>query len=174
MAIGACLGIATLTCVLEGHADAETRARVAAHASRCTSCRQILSSLVRSGPPPEDAQLSGAAIDRVIGPGMQLDRFIVTGEIAAGGMGVVYAAIDPELQRPVAIKLLRGHRELQLQQRLRREAQAMAQLAHPNVVTVYDVGVCDGELFLAMEYVAGETLASWLVTPRHWRAILHA
>jgi serine/threonine protein kinase len=70
--------------------------------------------------------------------------------------------------------VLRGDSDPRLGDRLRREAQAMAQLAHPNVVAVYDVGSFDGRMFIAMEYVAGETLARWLETPRSRREILEA
>jgi tetratricopeptide (TPR) repeat protein len=91
--------------------------------------------------------------------GSALGRYLIVEPIGAGGMGVVYAAYDPELDRKVAVKLLR--RRNGAQERLLREAQAMARLAHPNVVPVYDVGVRDGEVFVAMELVAGETLAAW-------------
>ncbi|MCA9696536.1 MAG: serine/threonine protein kinase, partial [Myxococcales bacterium] len=83
--------------------------------------------------------------------------------LGEGGMGIVYAAFDDELARPVAIKLVRsaalGDRA---RARMRREAQAMAQISHANVVQIYDVGEHSGELFLAMELVHGEDLDSWL------------
>ncbi|MEX1363642.1 MAG: serine/threonine-protein kinase, partial [Nannocystaceae bacterium] len=92
-----------------------------------------------------------------------LDRYVLLSLIGAGAMGVVHAAYDPELDRKVAIKLLKngrvGHGR---QQRLRREAQALAQLDHPNVVTVHDVGDFEGQLFIVMELVDGQTLREWL------------
>ena len=97
--------------------------------------------------------------------GTSLGRYVVLHELGRGGMGVVLAAYDPELDRKVAIKLLRGpgsHASERRSLRLRREAQAMARVAHPNVVTVHDVGVHGGQLYLAMELVDGETLAAWL------------
>ncbi len=87
------------------------------------------------------------------------DKYVVQGVIGAGGMGEVYLARDSSLGREVAIKRHRQDRDVA---RLRREAQAMAKLAHPNVVTVYEVGALDDGLFVAMEYVPGSTLRGHL------------
>lgn len=101
--------------------------------------------------------------------GDRLGRFVVRSQLGQGGMGVVYAGDDPELARPVAIKIVRsdvdqpGYRD-----RLLREAQVMARLEHPNIVRVYEVGTDAGRLFVAMEFVDGETLKHWLATPRTW------
>jgi predicted Ser/Thr protein kinase/tetratricopeptide (TPR) repeat protein len=96
--------------------------------------------------------------------GAKLGRYVVLERLGAGGMGVVYAAWDPELDRRVAIKVI-GERHSTsrqlLRRRLKREAQTMAKLRHPNVVTVYDVGEADGRLFVAMEYVEGVNLREW-------------
>jgi tetratricopeptide (TPR) repeat protein len=89
------------------------------------------------------------------------ERYVVERALGAGGMGVVYAARDTQLDRRVAIKLgtrLEG-RELA---RLEREAIAIAQLSHPNVVHVYEIGRYDHRVFLAMEYVDGGTVRAWL------------
>ncbi|MCA9662208.1 MAG: protein kinase, partial [Myxococcales bacterium] len=98
--------------------------------------------------------------------GRLLDRFLIVRKAGEGGLGKVFVAYDPELDRKVALKLLkaRGGAEAASvgRQMLQREAQAMAKLAHPNVVTVYDVGVVGEEVFVAMEYVEGETLRDWL------------
>ena len=81
-------------------------------------------------------------------------------------MGVVYAAYDPELDRKVAIKLLRteaaGSEASEARMRLLREAQAMARLQHAQVIAVYDVGTIDGQVFIAMEFIDGGTLTGWL------------
>jgi len=110
--------------------------------------------------------------------GQQLDHFIVMDKLGTGGMGVVVAAYDPNLDRRVAIKVLRpdvgegGSRE-RPRQRLLREAQAMARLSHPNVVTVHEVGTVGNRVFVAMEYVEGQTLAVWLTAEqRPWREVL--
>lgn len=92
-------------------------------------------------------------------------------------MGEVYAAHDPELDRKVAIKLLRGSepsaKEGEGRARLMREAQAIAKVSHPNVVVVYDVGTFDGRVFIAMEFVEGNTLGYWMqAQPRSLTEIL--
>jgi tetratricopeptide (TPR) repeat protein/predicted Ser/Thr protein kinase len=166
-----CLGADTLVDFLAGRADPPQRARIEQHASRCSECRAVLSSLVRSGTPPI-GRTAAPELDRVLAPGTPVGRYLIAHKLGAGGMGVVYAARDPELDRMVAIKLLHGDGDRHMQERLRREAQAMAQLAHPNVVAVHDVGTFEGHVFVAMEYVAGETLAHWLSTPRAPREIL--
>ncbi|HET9991391.1 MAG TPA: serine/threonine-protein kinase, partial [Kofleriaceae bacterium] len=106
-------------------------------------------------------------------PGESIGRYTVVRRLGSGGMGVVYAARDSELAREVALKLLRGHRSGALEGRLQREAQAMARLAHDNVVRVFDVGTYGGHVFLAMELVDGTTLAEWLdAAPRSWREVV--
>lgn len=110
-----------------------------------------------------------------IGPGDCLGRYTIERLIGAGGMGRVFAAVDPELGRAVAIKLIRPERSSapSARARLLREAQAMARLHHPNVVTVYDVGTQDDEVFVAMEMIEGSTLAEWMrVAERGWRKVL--
>lgn len=103
----------------------------------------------------------------------RLGRYIVSGVLGRGGMGVVLSAHDPQLDRKVAIKLLRfaGTAE-DGQRRLLREAQSMAKLSHPNVVAVHDVGEVDGQVFIAMEFVEGVTLREWMRTPQSWPEIL--
>jgi tetratricopeptide (TPR) repeat protein len=106
--------------------------------------------------------------------GEQIGRYVVLTPLGAGGMGVVVAAYDPELDRKVALKLLRDPRGgADARARLLREAQALAQLAHPNVVAVHDVGTVDDRVYVAMEFIAGETLQAWLDrAPRGWREVL--
>ncbi|HEY6174159.1 MAG TPA: serine/threonine-protein kinase, partial [Kofleriaceae bacterium] len=107
--------------------------------------------------------------------GAALGRYVIEELIGAGGMGVVYRARDPDLGRAVAIKQLgRVRSDWQWRARLLREAQAMARLAHPNVVTVYDVGLAHDALFVAMEYVEGVTLRRWLAEPRTRHEIIAA
>jgi len=91
-------------------------------------------------------------------------RYVVKELIAAGGMGVIYLAQDPQLNRAITLKLLREDRRggPSAQAQLLREAQAMAQLSHPNVVAVYDVGTYGTQVFVAMEFVDGETLTQWM------------
>jgi len=100
-----------------------------------------------------------------------IGRFQILRRLGHGGMGVVYSAYDEELDRRVAIKLLRHDRlrDDAARQQFRSEAQAMARLSHANVVQIYEVGEHEGQLFIAMEYVQGRTLRTWLHEPRPWR-----
>ncbi|MEM9456013.1 MAG: serine/threonine-protein kinase [Myxococcota bacterium] len=94
--------------------------------------------------------------------GQTLGRYVLLEPIGRGGMGVVYSAYDPELDRRIALKLVRRPQDERGQARLVREAQAMARLVHPNVITVHDVGHLDHEVFVAMELVQGIDLRRWL------------
>jgi tetratricopeptide (TPR) repeat protein len=108
--------------------------------------------------------------------GRTIGRHTVLARIGRGGMGEVFAAYDPHLDRKIAIKLLRpgAHHGPEAEARLLREAQAMARVSHPNIVQVYDVGVHDGQVFLAMEFIDGETLGRWIsaVPPHPWPEVL--
>lgn len=102
-------------------------------------------------------------------------RFTVRGLIGAGGMSRVFEAVDPVLGRTVAIKLIksRGEPRSTARTRLLREAQALARLHHPNVVTIYDVDFRGEQVFIAMEHIQGATLAEWCSALRRgWREIL--
>jgi eukaryotic-like serine/threonine-protein kinase len=109
--------------------------------------------------------------------GIAIGRYTVVERIGSGTMGLVVAAFDPTLDRKVAIKLVQldATGTTSGRQRLMREAQAMAKLQHPNVVTVFEVGTFNDRVFLAMEYVAGATLQDWLAAkPRTQREIITA
>ncbi len=107
-------------------------------------------------------------------PGSLVGRYVLLDRIGVGGMGEVYAGYDPELDRKVAIKLVLPERSGEASRtRLLREAQALAKLAHPNVVTIHDVGEHEGHVWLAMEYVAGQTLGAWAKSGRsRWLELL--
>ena len=138
--------------------------------------------------PPEDvvltrgASTSAGGIEKVISHGQLVGRYVVLSALGSGGMGVVYAAYDPQLDRKVAVKLLHAEAisasgatksKVDGQQRLQREAQAMARLRHPNVVAVHDVGVYEDRIFIAMEFVEGGTLKQWLrARPRTRQEVL--
>lgn len=113
--------------------------------------------------------------------GESLGRHVLLEELGRGGMGVVFAAYDPELDRKVAIKVLHaslGGETLDSAgepgSKLLREAQAIARLSHPNVVAIHDVGTWEGRVFLTMEYVEGTTLREWLEGTRTRAEILDA
>jgi predicted Ser/Thr protein kinase len=160
------------------------RSALEAHFAKCATCRRLLSALARAfgsespvaadSMAPTPLPVASNTSDTELPPGARFGRYLVLDWLGAGGMGVVYAARDPELDRMVALKLVRGDSSASTRARLRREAQAMAQLTHPNVVTIYDVGTFEDCIFIAMEYVAGQTLARWADSPRSQREILDA
>ena len=112
-----------------------------------------------------------------VSPPVQIGRYEILSRIGAGGMGVVYAGRDPELDRQVALKVVTHRRSEDPRSRelMLEEARALARLSHPNVVQIHEVGEHQGAIFLALELVEGETLASWQRHPgRGWREILAA
>jgi hypothetical protein len=157
------------------------------HLDRCPTCREVLGTVLRASTLRQREQ-SGAAAHGVFdpaldstyaaafAPGATVGRYVVIEPLGVGGMGVVLLARDPELDRRVALKLIRPgasaeHRHA-LHERLRREARAMARLNHPSVVAVYDVGQTGEVIFVAMEYVRGANVRQWLdAAPRTWREV---
>jgi tetratricopeptide (TPR) repeat protein len=105
---------------------------------------------------------------------LKAGRYVLLEAVGRGGVGEVYAAFDPELDRRVAIKLVRAEAQGwgDLGPRMQREAQAMARVRHPNVVAIHDVGRFRDQVFIAMELLQGMTLSAWLrAQPRDWPAL---
>jgi tetratricopeptide (TPR) repeat protein len=135
---------------------------------------EITARLVDAREPQDDveakrlrARLSERLVEGALPAPVAVDRFTLLERIGSGGLGVVYAAYDPKLDRRVAIKLLSpreqaGTDEEEGRARFVREAKAMARLAHPNVVPVYDVGIHGRDVFIVMELVDGVQLGTWL------------
>jgi serine/threonine protein kinase/tetratricopeptide (TPR) repeat protein len=130
-----------------------------------------------------ESPTSSASFGRPLARGDAVGRYIVLERIGVGGMGEVFAAYDPELDRKIAVKLLLPtRRDTQASAgptRLLREAQAMAKLRHRNVITVHDVGTHEGRVFVAMEFADGGTLADWMArgrdgegTPHPWPEVI--
>ncbi|MBL4688565.1 MAG: serine/threonine protein kinase, partial [Nannocystaceae bacterium] len=95
----------------------------------------------------------------------RLGRFIVLEKIGAGAMGTVFRAYDPDLDRSVALKVIRSEalvRDSKARARMAREARTLAKLNHPNVVAVHEIGTADDQMYLALELVEGGDLARWL------------
>ena len=92
--------------------------------------------------------------------GRTLDRYRIESKLGEGGMGAVYLAHDTRLKRPVAIKVLHAESVANPERKRRfvQEAQAASALNHPNIITIYDISSAEGVDFIAMEYVAGQTL----------------
>jgi eukaryotic-like serine/threonine-protein kinase len=113
----------------------------------------------------------------VFARGSTVGRYLVLERLGAGAMGVVYAAYDPELDRKIALKLLRPQQtegdQTRRQARMVREAKAVAKVSHPNVVGIFDVGVHEGHVFMAMEHLAGGTLRDWMTAKKPaWRDVI--
>ncbi len=127
---------------------------------------------------PTDATVVGGGLRPVLAAppeSARIGRYVILEVLGSGGMGVVLAAYDPKLDRKVAIKLIHGRHQGDhtLRARMEREAQAMARLSHPNVVTVYEVGEHQGDLYLAIEFIKGSDLGHWLrERPTTWRQVL--
>ncbi|MGB1014745.1 MAG: serine/threonine-protein kinase [Nannocystaceae bacterium] len=104
----------------------------------------------------------------------RIGRFTLLDKVGEGGMGRVYTAFDRRLDRKIAIKLIRqGHaNDPQLRERMLREAQAMARLSHPNVIPVYEAGEFGDQVFVAMEFVDGQTLKRWQHPVKPWQEVL--
>ena len=123
------------------------------HLDACDACAAARLALVRAAGPDDDAA-----------PRVALGRFVVEELLGSGAMGTVFAGRDPELDRAVALKVLRpGRADAHDAERLLREARAMAQIRHANVVTVYDVGRDQDVIYVAMERVAGPSLRAAMV-----------
>lgn len=145
------------------HADRVTAGRSTHPSGTCEGDATVV-----IGGASDDAR---PAVD--LSEGAKLGRFVILEQIGAGAMGRVLRGYDPKLQREVALKLVRTS-STATTQRMLREAQAMAQLSHPNVVPVYDVGEHENEIFIAMEYVQGRTLREWCKDERPgWRIIVN-
>jgi serine/threonine protein kinase len=176
-----CLDANVVQALMGGVLSSDARAGVVAHLDTCDECRQLLAVTARDHKKSfaseatlgdsQDMALdatrlpneSEGAVMRARsqpGAGVRFGRYELLERLGAGAMGVVWRAIDPELGRHVALKLLKQPDPL-LTERLVREARAMAQVNHPNVVAVYDVGVADGQTYIAMELVAGKSLRAW-------------
>lgn len=119
------------------------------------------------------ARLQASLFDKPFQP-LRIGRFALLDQIGEGAMGLVYAAYDDQLDRRVALKLVKRVGSEQARKRMLREGQAMAKLSHPNVVPVFEVGEHEGLPFVAMEFVRGPTLKRWRDHAEPgWRDVLH-
>jgi serine/threonine protein kinase len=192
-----CLGTDTLVDYLEGRADRMLRMRIERHASRCASCREVLSSLARDGipfvhgagqaPRPEGAVGLGTRVGRSMIarqvsltdplPLVDPSCYEILSEHARGGLGRVMRARDRRTGRMVAIKEVEGS-DAAIEARFAREARLTALLEHPAIVPVYEVGRWpSGRPFYAMKFVEGRSLATMISsatdTPDRLRLVPH-
>jgi tRNA A-37 threonylcarbamoyl transferase component Bud32 len=155
-----CPEVTTLADFASGRLASVDVARVERHIDSCARCAGLLPAGLSS------AAKYVAAVDRDerLIPGTLLGRHEVRRWIGRGAMGDVYEGFDPQLERKVALKLLRTTvaDDEEARERLGREARAMARLSHPHVVTLLDIGLHQSRAFLVMELVDGTTLQAWL------------
>jgi tetratricopeptide (TPR) repeat protein len=181
-----------------GTLEAAQARAVDEHVDGCPSCRALLAGWLEAeqGDPgdrteePTEGQASlrregeGATVlselpspEDDLPRGTAVDRYVLLKRVGTGGMGIVYAAYDPRLDRTIAVKMVRSDVAARMSEEVRsrmlREAQAMARLSHPNVATVYDAGTYQGRLYVAIEYLDEGSLADWLARGGHtWRQVV--
>ncbi len=181
-----CLDDSTIYQFAMGGLERDALDTADAHIDACDDCRMIVVGLVRSGATADSGfdrtelghphtSTSNHAEDwgHTLTRGQVLgEKYVVLDVLGAGAMGIVYAAWDSSLERKVAIKTLRADASFRdRKERFVREAQAMAKIAHPNVVAVHDVGEVGELAYIAMEFVEGGTLREWSTqTERSWQA----
>jgi serine/threonine protein kinase/tetratricopeptide (TPR) repeat protein len=194
----ACLTYTEALDLVTNRLSAEKRAAAEAHVDDCDACRRWVSELAQpselsTSTKDDSATAFGrvpfASRDGNAQPGVDgesertIGRYVLLEPLGAGAMGLVFAAYDPRLKRKVALKLVpvaqhdnADRSERTLEERLVREAQAMARLSHPNVTSVYDAGSDGKHVYIAMEIVEGTTLTEWLAQRpfRGWRKVLEA
>lgn len=178
------LNEARIAAFVRGDVSAEERAAIEAAIDREPRWLAVVAMMVRldeaTGSPPasglgssEDdlaSQIDRDQADRVA-VGTRLGRYAIASAIGRGGMGVVYAADDPQLGRRVALKLLHGGAGDQA--RMVREARALARVADPRVLAILDVGTWRGRVFVVTELLDGVTLQAWrLAAVPHWRRVV--
>jgi serine/threonine protein kinase/tetratricopeptide (TPR) repeat protein len=176
VAMQACPGDDTITLLVCGQLAGAEMTALQSHVVDCASCRKLVGLLETALPEGSGNDRLRASMLGLLAPGTVVGRYRIEDALGAGGMGVVYAAHDPELDRKVALKLLYpmiepdGQDELAL--RLRHESTTMARLRHPNVATIHDIGSYRDQLFLVMELVQGTTLRAWVGADKPWQTVI--
>jgi hypothetical protein len=153
--------------VLAGDDSMQYPAAVVDHTSASPDDGSVEAVLERVEPNSVDRELIRSRLQAklftksVAGP--RFGRFELREHIGHGGMGVVYRAWDPQLERAVAIKIVdTGGLDSIVRERALREARSLAKLSHPNVITVFEAGLTDDRVWIAMELVSGTTMRDWL------------
>ena len=161
-----CLDESLVVAFLGGTLPAATRVQAEAHIAACSACADLvtwaaadIAATASRAPGSEGPPFVGA-----LTPGSRVGRYQILGAVGRGGMGEVYAAYHPDLDRRIALKVVHesGAGTSERRTRLLREARAIARLSHPNVVAVHDAGTLGDRVFIAMEFVDGQTVDEWL------------
>ncbi|WP_163997533.1 serine/threonine-protein kinase [Pyxidicoccus caerfyrddinensis] len=190
--LSGCLDETQLLDLADGVAPESLRVSAEAHVDGCASCRELLAGFLQARAPAasgggsaavptqavttvvEDTRVSSALRPRALERGTLLGRYVVLERLGAGGMGVVYAAYDPSIDRRIGLKLVQAASGVEgATERLLDEARAAARTQHPHVVAVHDVGVVGNLVFIALELVDGGTLRQHLSARRPgWREVV--
>src|SRR3954469_7981333 len=176
MPTGQCLDENAVVAFLAGRTRETERSAVESHLHACGPCAELVTWVAadlahRSRAPGAE----GRPFVGSIAAGSRVDRYQILGAVGRGGMGEVYAAYHPDLDRRIALKVVTesGASSTERRARLLREARAIARLSHPNVIAVHDAGTVDDRVYIAMEFVEGDTVDAWLRSkPRSWREIV--
>ncbi len=154
--------------LVDGAIDDRERRELEGHLDRCDACAQLITELALGAPRSVEldatrptSRLRGTA--SALEAGATVSRFTLLEPLGAGGMGVVWAAYDPHLDRKIALKFVRADlAQPEMLARLEREAKAVARVTHPNVVAIHDIGADDDRIYFAQEFVRGCDLGAWL------------
>jgi tRNA A-37 threonylcarbamoyl transferase component Bud32 len=159
----ACPGSSLLAAFAGGRASQSQLRRIETHVARCGACASAIALALRAEAAAEEP------------PRRRLGRYVLLDVLGRGASATVYSAYDPRLRRHVALKVL-GHgneSDGMSRERTLREAQALARVEHPNVLTVFDVSSIDHDpMFIAMELVEGSSLRAWGNHATSWREIV--
>ncbi len=145
--------------------DAAQAAEVAAHVSQCSDCRMVLAEIGRGAAMPP----MGVTPAPPLRAGMVLGRYVLGACVGVGGMGAVYEAFDPRLERRVALKVLRdlGDEHPERAARFERERLIQASLAHPHIARLLDGGQTDdGRAYLVLDFIEGVPIDEYCDTHR--------
>ena len=160
-----CLDDDTLLALTERTLTPQEQEAVNSHLDHCARCLRLVANAMRAlaAPPPEEVKCEGPALV----PGARIDRYVIVEQVGTGATGEVYAAEDTKLKRKVALKVLpakeaRSSEHAQFHMRMWKEAQALAQLSHPSIVSVFDAFTFGECVIIVMEYVPGGTVRRWL------------
>jgi tetratricopeptide (TPR) repeat protein len=165
LATDGCPDEETVLAFIHGQLLSERRSLVEQHLGDCAACTDLATWAAADEAGSTHARApEGWAVGSQLAPGARVGRYQILGAIGRGGMGEVYAAYHPDLDRRIALKVVYGERanDRRHQAQLLDEARIIARLDHPNIVTVYDAGVVDERVYVAMEFVDGHTLNAWL------------
>jgi eukaryotic-like serine/threonine-protein kinase len=171
-----CLEESIVLAFLGGRLPRDDRSGVESHVAICSACADLVT--WTAADQASVTRLPGHEGRPFVGelhPGARIGRYQILGALGRGGMGEVYAAYHPDLDRRIAVKVVQGSGGSadERRGRLLREARAIARLSHPNVITVHDAGTFGDRVFIAMELVDGWTIEQWLrAEPRSWQQVL--